>query len=151
MKIFKKVTGDSITDIVKHTLTVLNEHPYAEIHIGTDSQNCGMYTHYSTVIAYKFATRGVHYIFNNQKVPKINDQWTRLWKEAELSIETAKWLSERIASIKVNIDMDYNCDENYFSSKLVSAAGGWAGSLGFNVNIKPNNQIATKAADQHCR
>jgi len=47
--------------------------------------------------------------------------------------------------------MDYNNDEYYMSSKLVSAAKGWATSYGYKVNIKPNKQIATRAADYHCR
>jgi len=47
--------------------------------------------------------------------------------------------------------MDYNGDENYQSHKLIAAAKGWANSLGYKVNVKPNNQIATRAADYHCK
>ena len=47
--------------------------------------------------------------------------------------------------------MDYNSDESFKSHKLISAAQGWANSLGYKVNIKPNNQIATRAADYHCK
>jgi predicted RNase H-related nuclease YkuK (DUF458 family) len=47
--------------------------------------------------------------------------------------------------------MDYNEDENFKSNKLISAAKGWANSLGYKVNVKPNNQIATRAADYHCK
>ena len=48
--------------------------------------------------------------------------------------------------------MDYNGDESCLKShKLISAAKGWANSLGYKVNVKPNNQIATRAADYHCR
>ena len=60
--------------------------------------------------------------------------WTRLWKEAEDSIDTAEWLTKQI-SVKVEIDMDYNGDENFKSHKLISAAKGWANSLGYKVNI----------------
>ena len=45
--------------------------------------------------------------------------------------------------------MDYNENENFFSNKLVPFAKGWANSLGYKVNVKPNNQIATRAADHH--
>lgn len=76
--------------------------------------------------------------------------WSRLWKEAELSLEVAEWLTQQV-NIKVEIDMDYNDDENFKSNKLVSATKGWANSLGYKVNIKPFNQIATKAADHHCK
>ena len=107
-------------------------------------------TFYATVIAYKLGTRGVHYILNKKKVSIINDMWTRLWKEAEDSIDAAEWLTKQI-SVKVEIDMDYNENENFKSHKLISAAKGWANSLGYKVNIKPNKQIATKAADHHCK
>ena len=54
-------------------------------------------------------------------------------------------------SVQVEIDMDYNSDENHKSNKLISATKGWANSLGYKVNVKPNNQIATRAADHHCK
>jgi hypothetical protein len=59
-------------------------------------------------------------------------------------------LTQRI-KVQIQIDLDYNVDERYFSSRLVQAASGWATSLGYRVNIKPDNQIATRAADHHCR
>ena len=76
--------------------------------------------------------------------------WTRLWKEAELSIDLAEWITEKI-SIKVQIDMDYNEDKSFKSNRLVNASRGWANSLGYRVNMKPNIQVATRAADHHCR
>jgi predicted RNase H-related nuclease YkuK (DUF458 family) len=149
VKVFRKVTGETV-DVVDHTIGILQECPYVDIHIGTDSQNLQNVTSYSTVIAYRFGTRGVHYILHKQKVPKIHDKWTRLWKEAELSIETAEWLSEKI-NVNIQIDLDYNNDEKYFSNKLIQATKGWATSLGYKVNVKPDIQIATRAADYQCR
>jgi predicted RNase H-related nuclease YkuK (DUF458 family) len=51
----------------------------------------------------------------------------------------------------VEIDMDYKSDESFSSHKLISATRGWANSLGYKVNVKPDNQIATRAADYHCK
>tara|TARA_Y200000002_G_C22440659_1_gene562015 strand:+ start:263 stop:712 length:450 start_codon:yes stop_codon:yes gene_type:complete len=149
MLLFKNIKGDRL-DPVQHTIEVLKNYPYAEIHIGTDSQNINKQTYYTTVIAYRLGTRGVHYIFNKSNRKLITDMWTRLWKEAELSIDVAEWLTQKI-TLKVEIDMDYNSDESFKSHKLISAAQGWANSLGYKVNIKPNNQIATRAADYHCK
>ena len=149
MLLFKNIKGDKL-DPVQHTIEVLKNYPYAEIHIGTDSQNINKQTNYTTVIAYRLGTRGVHYIFNKSNRKLITDMWTRLWKEAELSIDVAEWLTQKI-TLKVEIDMDYNSDESFKSHKLISAAQGWANSLGYKVNIKPNNQIATRAADYHCK
>lgn len=149
-QVFKTALKKETVDVVKHTLDIMKNCPYVEIHVGTDSQNHGNHTTYSTVIAYKYATRGVHYIVSTQKVPKIRDKWTRLWKEVEKTIETASILTEKI-SIKVEVDLDFNIDEKHFSSRLVQSASGWASSLGYKVNIKPDNQIATRAADHCCR
>lgn len=149
MLLFKDIHGNQI-DPISHTLKVIENYPYAEIHIGTDSQNINKESIYTTVIAYRLGTRGVHYILSKKTVSIIRDMWTRLWKEAELSIDLAEWVTQKI-SVKVEIDMDYNEDENFKSNKLISAAKGWANSLGYKVNVKPNNQIATRAADYHCK
>ena len=148
-KIFKTIKGQNV-NVVQHTLNILKENPNVQIHIGTDSQNFGKVTSYSTVIAYRYGSKGVHYIATKQKIPVIKDMWTKLWKEAEMSIEVAQWLTEQI-NVRIEIDMDYNGDEDYESFKLISAAKGWANSLGYKVNVKPDNQIATRAADHHCR
>jgi predicted RNase H-related nuclease YkuK (DUF458 family) len=148
-KIFKTVSGTPV-DVVKHTLDIMSECPWVEIHVGTDSQNQRHKTIYSIVIAYRYGTRGVHYIVCTQACTKIRDRWTRLWGEVERSIEIAEWLSSKV-SIRLEIDFDFNENEKHFSNKLVTAAAGWATSLGYKTNIKPHNQIATRAADHHCR
>ena len=148
-RVFRTVQGESV-DVVSHTLDVLNECPYVEVHIGTDSQNHRRSTVYVTVIAYRYGNRGVHYILHKQKMKKIKDKWTRLWNEADYSLEVAEWLTKKV-KVQVEIDLDYNSQEKYFSSKLVPPVVGWATSLGYKTNIKPDNQIATKAADHHCR
>lgn len=149
MLLFKDVHG-KIIDPLNHTLKVLKNSPFSQIHIGSDSQNAGKKTIYVTAIAYRFGSRGVHYIISKKSEMIIDDIWKRLWKEAEMSIEVAEWLSNQI-NVKIEIDMDYNSDEKFISNKLISAAKGWANSLGYKVNVKPNNQIATKAADHHCK
>ena len=146
---FRDIRGNEI-DAIEHTKKVLQANPYVDIHIGTDSQSIAKKTHYITVIAYRFGNRGVHYILSKSGVPKIKDLWTRLWKETELSIEVAEWLKEQL-QIRAEIDMDYNEVENFKSNKLVNATRGWANSLGYKVNIKPHGQIATRAADYHCK
>jgi predicted RNase H-related nuclease YkuK (DUF458 family) len=123
-------------------------------------------TKYSTVIAFRYDTRGVHYIYSNTLIkPKIRDHWTRLFKEAELSVEVANWVTESIKSVEVIIDMDYSPESEKdinFSGKVVSAARGYAMGLGYKVLIKPvpknlvyfnqeDYPFACKAADFHSR
>ena len=146
---FKDIHGNKI-DPIDHALKILAENPFVSIHIGTDSQSIAKQTRYITVIAYRFGNRGVHYILKKSGVPQIKDLWTRLWKETEMSIDVAESIKKRL-DIKAEIDMDYNEDENFKSNKLVNATRGWANSLGYKVNIKPHGQIATRAADYHCK
>ena len=68
-RVFRTVQGESV-DVVSHTLDVLNECPYVEVHIGTDSQNHRRSKVYVTVIAYRYGNRGVHYILHKQKMKK---------------------------------------------------------------------------------
>ena len=128
MRLFKDVKGNNI-DPVNHTLYILKTYPHAKIHIGSDSQNIGKKTNYTSVIAYRLGTRGVHYILSKSSCDVINDIWKRLWLEAEYSIKVAEWLTKQV-SVQVEIDMDYNSDENHRSNKLMSATKGWANSLG---------------------
>lgn len=151
MKIFRKFNGEKVTDIVQYTIDIIRKDPYVEIHIGTDSQSEGDSTTYVTAIAYRFGTRGVHYIYHKEKVPRIRDRFVKLYKEAELTIELAEWFTQRVKSVRVELDFDYNKDERYWSQKLISSTVGWAQALGYKVNVKPVKQIATRAADYHCR
>jgi predicted RNase H-related nuclease YkuK (DUF458 family) len=118
--------------------------------VGTDSQSLAKKTQYITVIAYKYGNRGVHYILKKRGVPQIKDLWTRLWRETELSIDIAETIKKSL-NIIPQIDLDYNENENFKSNKLVNASKGLANSLGYKVNIKPHIQIATRAADYHCK
>ena len=129
---------------------MVSKHPFITIHVGTDSQSVAKQTQYATVIAYRLGNRGVHYIVHKIGVPKIKDLWTRLWKETEMSIKIAEKMKKALG-IEVQIDMDYNEDESFKSNRLVNASRGWANSLGYQVNMKPNIQVATRAADHHCR
>ena len=145
---FLKIDGQKI-DPLDYTLNIIKKYPDVKIHVGTDSHSINDNTRYITAIAYRFNQSGVHYIYSKSNFPKIVDKWERLWKETELSIEIAQILDNK--EINLEIDMDYNSDEKYYSNKLVSVAKGWANSLGFKVNIKPFNQIATSAADYHSK
>lgn len=141
-----------VLDVIKYTQKILSEYPHATIHVGTDSQNHRRKTTYAICVCYRIGLRGVHVIYNRQHIkPKIKDRWTRLWKEAEMSIEVAEWIQNN-SSFKVKtIDMDYNQDNHHFSARLVSAAKGWAESLGYEVSVKPEEQVATRAADHLCQ
>tara|TARA_B000000532_G_scaffold239650_1_gene229462 strand:+ start:616 stop:1074 length:459 start_codon:yes stop_codon:yes gene_type:complete len=147
--VFRDIKGNVI-DPIDHTREILKKNPFVEVHVGTDSQSLAKKTQYITVIAYRYGNRGVHYILKKSGVPQIKDLWTRLWKETELSIAVAENIKKSL-NIIPEIDLDYNENENFKSNKLVNASKGLANSLGYKVNIKPHIQIATRAADYHCK
>jgi predicted RNase H-related nuclease YkuK (DUF458 family) len=149
IRYFKKIDGTVVT-IDDHTHNILKVYPNCTIHVGTDSQNSKKNTTFCTVVAYRLGTRGVHYVYSIKREPRIRDLWSRLYKEAEYSIEVAQLLDQHL-NVKLQIDMDYNNDIGRKSNNVITAAKGWASSLGYKVNVKPDELIATKAADYHCR
>jgi len=148
-KVFRNRNGD-VLNVKQHTLDILNECPNVKIHIGTDSQNFKRKTIYVSVIAYRMGNSGVHCIYHKIKEKKNKDKWSRLWKEAIMTMEIAEWLSEKI-NVNIEVDFDFNGDANHYSYRLISAAQGMATASGFKSNVKPYNQVATWAADMACK
>lgn len=148
---FKTVTGTVIRDLEQHIEDQFEKSPELTIHVGTDSINTADRTTYATVIAFRYPSKGVHLLFRREYVPKIRDKWQRLYREAELSVEAANWINDN-TNYKVHcIDLDYNRDARYFSNTVISAGAGLA--LGFNHNytVKPQEQVAARAADNFCK
>jgi predicted RNase H-related nuclease YkuK (DUF458 family) len=137
--------------MIDHTLEQVKEHPELKIYIGTDSQNFGENTVYATAIVYRYGLRGAHYIYNKVKVPRIKNTFERLFKEAQMSIETAQHLTENLPVAIEAIELDYNNKKITKSTSLISSTKGWAESLGYKVKVKPDEMIAAKAADHLCR
>ena len=141
---FIDIKGNKVDPVI-HTQKILSKNPFVSIHIGTDSQSRAKKTQFATVIAYRYGNRGVHYILSKVGFPKIKDLWTRLWKEAEMSINVSELITNSL-NISVEIDMDYNEDNNFKSNKLVAATKGWANSLGYKVNVMGDGKKKTTAS-----
>ena len=90
-------------------------------------------------------------MYHKTKVPIVKDFWSRLWKETELSIEAALFITENSPLKIESIDLDFNDDEYKASNKLVAASKGWVSATGFKSTTKPALQIATRAADHIIR
>lgn len=149
IKPFKLENGE-LVDAVKHTIEILSKHRDVTIFVGTDSQNKRYNTVYVTCIAYKYGTRGAHYIYYRENVKKIKDRWPRLWKEVENSLEIAKLLEAN--NIKVEcVELDFNERELARSHDMVAAARGYVIGSGFKCNVKPETQSAARAADHIVR
>lgn len=149
-KYFKTEEGQ-IVDILEHAVSQLQTFPDLKIHIATDSQNYGANTVYATVIVFRYGLKGAHYIYLKQRLPRIRNHFNRLYKEGELTIECAEYLTSNV-SVKVHaLEFDYNDKKKTASTNLIPIMKGWAESLGYKALVKPDLLIAAKASDHLCR
>ncbi len=115
------------------------------IFIGSDSQVYGSIVRYITAIVYKYGNRGAHYIFNMDEVPRMKDDFLRLYNEGSRTVETYEIISEAIP-VNILMEFDYANIKKTLSSPLVGAFKGWP-----NARFKGGEMFSTKAADWICR
>lgn len=148
---FKILETDEKVELLDYIVKQMKVNPYLKIYVGTDSQNYGGYSHYATAIVLRCNQKGGHVLYKKEKVPRIRDHWTRLWKECELSLEVAQWLKDNTSIMVEAVELDYNTEKITESHKLVAATRGWVQSSGFTARLKPEEMIAAKAADHIVR
>lgn len=147
--IFRRLTDRSTVDLAEYLKEYIDQvgADNVRLYIGCDSQNKSEWTSYATTVVLHIGTTGCHVLYQRERVrPRINDFWTRLWKEVERSVEVALYLQENGIEVD-NIDLDLNDDPNMRSNKLVAAARGYVESLGIKARIKPELLPAIHAAD----
>lgn len=147
--IFKRLTDYEEVDLVEYLKSYIKQvgKENVKLYIGCDSQNKSEWTNYATTIVIHIGSTGCHVLYQKERVrPRVEDFWTRLWKEVERSVEVALYLQENGIEVD-NIDLDLNADPNMRSNKLVAAARGYVESLGIKANIKPDLLPAICAAD----
>lgn len=145
---FKKFSGDQV-DYIEYVKNYITEHKdiNVEILIGTDSQNKGSHTTYSTVIVLYNPGHGGHCIFKRWKTKKEKVKNVRLLKEVEESINIANELVEHGIQKPKYIDLDINPNPKYKSNEVYQTAKGWVESLGYEVRFKTIAPLVTTAAD----
>lgn len=147
--VFKRLTDRSTVELAEYLKEYIDQvgAENVRLYIGCDSQNKSEWTSYATTVVLHIGTTGCHVLYQRERVrPRINDFWTRLWKEVERSVEVALYLQENGIEVD-NIDLDLNDDPNMRSNKLVAAAKGYVESLGIKARIKPELLPAIHAAD----
>jgi predicted RNase H-related nuclease YkuK (DUF458 family) len=94
--------------------------------------------------------KGGHVLYAKQRMPRIRDRWSRLWREVELSVALANELQEKGFPKVKFIDLDLNPDPRFKSNDVVRAAVGLVESMGYEARTKPYSLCASYAADKVC-
>ena len=118
--LFKRLIEEEEFELIGYVKQYLNQHNRddVKIHVGCDSQNIGSLTHYATTVVFHIGNSGCHFIYKKEKLPKIDDMWTKLWGETTRAVEVANHLKEHNITID-SVDLDFNSDEKQKSNKLV--------------------------------
>ena len=144
---YRKLNGTPVPHLANYAKSYLRAHPEVSLSVGTDSQNIGGSSVYATVVAFRHPGKGVHYLLTKKREPIISDIITRLFKEAEDSINVAEYLRDQGIYQPITIDVDYNESEEHSYHKLIPMVKGWILGLGYQMNTKQNIQVASIAAD----
>lgn len=148
--VYRILATDNIVDLDTYLGEYLSKNPDAQIIIGCDSKNRENETVYGLVIVLYKAKKGGHVLYAKQRIPRIRDRWSRLWREVELSVALANELQEKGFPKAQFIDLDLNPDPRYKSNDVVRAAVGLVESMGYKARTKPFSLCASYAADKVC-
>jgi len=147
---FKVMGGSRSFDVCGYVREMKETADEFALYVGCDSQNYRSYTVYATTVVFRYPSAGAHVIYRKEKVPRIEDMWTKLWGETERSVALAHMIREETGLQVAQIDLDFNTDPAYPSNRLLSASAGYIQSLGFQTGAKPGLLMAAWAADSLC-
>lgn len=96
MESFKKFGGEHVRDVGQYVLDYVTQYPETMVFIGTDSTQLRKQTLYATAVMLYHPGGGAHIVFKRDRVPKIKDLFTRLWKEVEIVKEVAEYIDSTL-------------------------------------------------------
>ena len=144
---FRKFSGEKIPNIEDYIKNYLDEHKGVEILVGTDSQNRGENTVYSTVIALYDPGHGAHCVFKRWREPRERIRSIRLMNEVWASLATAEDLIKKGVKKPKYIDIDINPNPKFKSNEVFSSAKGMIEGMGYEVRFKTFGPLVTTMAD----
>jgi len=144
---WKNLSDNSKIDLVTYVGDYVRLKPNTKIFIGTDSQNKGRNTWYALIVMLYEPGKGAHVLYARERHDRINDMFTKLFKEVDYSIQIAEMIRDSGVASILTIDIDFNVDKKYKSNALLLSALGWCAGLGFETRSKPEAYAASYAAD----
>lgn len=148
---FKRLSDHEPIEVGDYITNYLIDNPGTNIYVGCDSQNTRDLTVYATVVVLHKNNKGGHVLYSRESVPKIYNNFNKLWGEVDRSIQLATELSEVFGIPIKYVDLDLNPDPKYRSNQVLRAAVGYVESMGFVPRVKPNDLWAISAADSICK
>ena len=151
---FKKFSGERLENIEDYVKEYYKTHQNIDVMVGTDSQNKGPKTIFSTIVAmYDKGDgdghgHGAHCVFSRWSTRRYKkaEIYDRMIAETTASIEIAKAIRSAGVPIKY-IDIDINPRIDAGSNIAYSAAKGWVESEGFECRYKTFGPLITTLAD----
>jgi predicted RNase H-related nuclease YkuK (DUF458 family) len=144
---YRKFTGEKIASVGDYVVDYVNSHEDIEIMVGTDSQNRGDFTVYSTVIALYTPGHGAHCIFRRWREKRERVRSVRLMNEVWASVECAEYLKSLGVECIKYIDLDINPSPRFKSNEVFTSARGMVEGLGYEVRFKTFGPLVTTLAD----
>ncbi|MCH1544648.1 MAG: ribonuclease H-like YkuK family protein [Bacteroidia bacterium] len=148
--VFRILSTDTRVFLDEYIRDYLQKNPKAQIIIGCDSKNRDDETVYGLVVVLYKNKKGGHVLYGKERVPRVRDRWSRLWKEVEYSVDMANQLVQSGLPKATFIDLDLNPDPQFKSNDVVRAAVGLVESMGYQARTKPYSLCASYAADKVC-
>lgn len=151
-KYFKNINGQTV-DIVEFCQQKCTNN--TTLYVGTDSVVTKDKTAFVVVVAIRFGkpqdktAKGGTFCYLIHKVPRHKDKLERLRQEADVTMEMVQYLEDNYIPVDI-VEFDYNSDPSHDSNKVIDQVG-WATGLGYKITVKPDEQVAVKAADHICR
>jgi predicted RNase H-related nuclease YkuK (DUF458 family) len=148
---WKSLTTKKPIDLSSYLVDWMANNPEDKIYIGCDSQNHNGTTTFATVIVLHQPNRGGHVLYSKITIPRIQARYERLWKEIELSAETAHEIMENAGQTPDFIDIDLNPDPRFKSNSVLRQAVGLVEGMGYKVRYKHLGALTTYAANHLVR
>lgn len=145
---FRDHRGQTVHSVSSYVQNWLKKHPQGKVFVGCDSKVRGQEVKYATAVCLWNIGKGVQEIHRNERMPKPNDRFSRLWGEVTRAVAVAESLKELTA---VTVHVDINSNPKYRSHQLYDASIGLITSLGFEAAGKPHSWAASCGAHRHCQ
>ncbi len=153
LKDFKTAYGKNLTKnlLIKELKDfILADKRYKyRILVGTDSEIQENGVEFISVIVVHRVGYGARYFWKKINVKRKMDLFTRLWEEANLSLEISKEILEELIKERLEFDFELHLDLSTTgkSKSVVKEIINLVKGYGFEVKIKPEAYAASKIAD----